>query len=145
MILASIVFPKQIEFEEEQKIKYLNQLKADSLKAWNLVRIGNNLNLQTIRKRLKLIEVYLEMVLDTKIQVNRLIPFILNNIKYDSVSKYITIDSDLKLGKYKIESLIRLLEFGNTQVKGSNIIQYCLETGHKMSLVHIFLLKWGIK
>ena len=140
MVLANIEFNETKLISTNNKNKYLNDLKENALFIWNLIYYGNNLNLQNLKTKLFLMEDYVSSIFKIKFSIYDLIRYVLRNIKLDLSQTHIIFDSMLLIDGIPIQNILKLIRFGNSEIRGNDIIKYCLDTGWKKSLVKILML-----
>lgn len=87
---------------------------------------GNYSKLYKLKQLNKLIS-YLES--NFKLNLNEILNFLLNNLHIYTVGRktQITINNELKIKDINLDMLIRLIDYGNIEVKGIFLIKKCFE------------------
>lgn len=121
----------------------LSNLKACAKEYLLKYYSANNLNIRLERERLKAAELYINKTYSVSINIVSLLIYLFNNLKYDEKHLNIIIDDNMALNGIPLTILYKIITYGNTEVKGSNIIEECLSNGFKHYIVKSFILDWG--
>ena len=144
MILATIKFPNLVGNNPVRQAKYLRQLKRDSVLLCRQYKNGNNRNIADLNKRLYLIQDYIKNQYNININIYKIIEYAFSNLEYDSTRKYIVIRPEIKVQNVPVEVLLKLIEFGNFEVRGYPIFKLILMTAYKAAYCNLFILNWGV-
>jgi hypothetical protein len=118
----------------------LSNLKACAKEYLLKYYSANNLNIRLERERLKTAELYINKTYSVSINIVSLLIYLFNNLKYDEKHLNIIIDDNMALNGIPLTILYKIITYGNTEVKGSNIIEECLSNGFKHYIVKSFIL-----
>ena len=142
MIIAKVDFPETYKDNKIKQNTYLHNIKSQSLYFLRLYQLGNNRNVQDLKRKIYNLEKYIYEEYDLDISIFNIIKFIINNLKYDIDRKYIVIDNEIKLKGVKILTLIKVIKYGTLKVKGIDLIQRCLKSAFDSIYINNFIVNF---
>ena len=144
MIIGTVKFPGLVGNDKRKQNKYLSQLKKNAVILCKQYSRGSNRYIADLNKRLNLIKDYIKEQYNINISIYKIIEYAFANMSYDSSRKYLVIAPEIKIKDVPVELLIKLIEFGNLEVRGYPLFKTILMTAYKAAYCNLFILNWGV-